>query len=137
MENRVYITKRYRTDTAENMNGEGPELPDISDNESANGAENIGLNIEEGTTNPRFGGNPGESMPGSIQQTEPISFQQQDPMLPLIYFIAGAGSALIAFLVFYLCLRFLPRRTRECEHNREERREEKLAIKEKEGTKKD
>ena len=39
---------------------------------------------------------------------------QADPMAPLIYFSAGAGSALLAFLVFYLCLRFLPKRGCDC-----------------------
>ena len=47
---------------------------------------------------------------------------QADPMAPLIYFSAGAGSALLAFLVFYLCLRFLPKRGCDCH-------QEKLAKK--------
>ena len=43
-----------------------------------------------------------------------VAQPQADPMTPLIYFSAGAGSALLAFLVFYLCLRFLPKRGCNC-----------------------
>ena len=72
---------------------------------------------------PRFGGGPSE------MTTTVGAVQQMDPMLPLVYFTAGAGSALIAFLVFYLCIRFLPRKppVNECQHTYGH--EEKLAAK--------
>ena len=87
---------------------ERPELPsDVEENED----DAIGM----------IG--PGRSFPGNrnMQTLQP----QADPMMPLVYFTAGAASALLAFLVFYLCLRKLPRKEYCCQH-----KEEKLAKKE-------
>lgn len=56
--------------------------------------------------------NRGREFPG--ERMASVAQPQADPMAPLIYFSAGAGSALLAFLVFYLCLRFLPKRGCDC-----------------------
>ena len=56
--------------------------------------------------------NRGREFPG--ERMTSVAQPQADPMAPLIYFSAGAGSALLAFLVFYLCLRFLPKRGCDC-----------------------
>lgn len=64
--------------------------------------------------------NRGREFPG--ERMTSVAQPQADPMAPLIYFSAGAGSALLAFLVFYLCLRFLPKRGCDCH-------QEKLAKK--------
>ncbi len=85
---------------------ERPELPD--DLEEIDGGENIDTMRQ------------GREFPG--ERMASVAQPQADPMAPLIYFSAGAGSALLAFLVFYLCLRFLPKRGCDCH-------QEKLAKK--------
>lgn len=92
------LTKK---DDKEETLRERPELPDDVEG---------GDDIEEFNSIDIIGPGRGTPRREYPSRTE----QQTDPMLPLIYFSTGVISTLLAFLVFYLCLRHFPKH-KNCE----------------------
>ena len=99
-------------DTEKETLRERPEIPeDVEIGDEIEGEEMTDVMMRPGYN---------KCYPGIVNPTRE---EKQDPMLPLIYFSTGVFSALLAFLVFYACMR--------CSHKHKNcERGTKLAAKE-------